>query len=45
MYKIIALIGEAGCGKDTILQDILKKLPSDFNETLTSFKGSKVLPS
>lgn len=35
MYKIIALIGEAGCGKDTILQDILKKLPSDFNEIIS----------
>lgn len=28
MYKIIALIGEAGAGKDSIMQDVLKTAPS-----------------
>ena len=32
-YKIIALIGEAGSGKDTILQDLLQN--SNFNEIIS----------
>ena len=28
MYKIIALIGEAGTGKDTLMKEIIKKTPS-----------------
>ena len=35
MYKIIALIGEAGSGKDTIMQSILKKCPGVFNEIVS----------
>lgn len=35
MYKIIALIGEAGTGKDTIMQNILKKHPLTFNEIIS----------
>ena len=27
-YKIIALIGEAGSGKDTLLKEILKEYPN-----------------
>ena len=32
-YKIVALIGEAGSGKDTILQDLLQN--SNFNEIIS----------
>ena len=35
MYKIIALIGEAGSGKDTIMQNILIKYPLMFNEIIS----------
>ena len=29
MFKIVALMGEAGTGKDTIMQNILKKYPME----------------
>lgn len=35
MYKIIALIGEAGCGKDTILKEVLAAAPTIFNEIIS----------
>ena len=35
MYKIITLIGEAGSGKDTIMQSILTEYPSVFNEIIS----------
>ena len=35
MYKLIALIGEAGSGKDTLMQNILKKRSFDFNEIIS----------
>lgn len=35
MFKIIALIGESGAGKDSIMQDILKKYPDKFNEIIS----------
>ena len=35
MYKIIALIGEAGCGKDTILKKVLAAAPTTFNEIIS----------
>ena len=35
MYKIIALIGEAGCGKDTILKEVLAAAPTSFNEIIS----------
>ena len=35
MYNIVALIGEAGTGKDTIMQRILVKRPADFNEIIS----------
>ena len=35
MFKIIALIGEAGSGKDSIMQNILKKRPFAFNEIIS----------
>ena len=35
MYKIIALIGEAGTGKDSIMQSILAKQPGYFNEIIS----------
>ena len=35
MYKIIALIGEAGTGKDTILQRILAARPTEFHEIVS----------
>ena len=35
MYKIIALIGEAGTGKDTLMQRILAKYPLAFNEIIS----------
>lgn len=34
MYNIIAIIGEAGCGKDRILQEVLKVRP-DFHEIIS----------
>lgn len=33
--KIIALIGKAGSGKDTILQELITKLPDKFNEIVS----------
>lgn len=36
MYKIIALIGEAGAGKDTLMQYILKKYPQYFSEIISN---------
>ena len=35
MYKVIALIGEAGSGKDTIMQGILKRCPTQFHEIIS----------
>ena len=35
MYKIIALIGEAGSGKDTIMHEILKKNPCKYHEIIS----------
>lgn len=35
MYKIVALIGEAGTGKDTIMQHLLIKKPTLFNEIIS----------
>ena len=35
MYKIVALIGEAGSGKDTVMQNILIKYPTMFNEIIS----------
>ena len=35
VYKIIALIGEAGVGKDTLMQYILKKYPQYFSEIIS----------
>ena len=35
MYKIIALIGEAGSGKDTLMQYLLKKYSDKFNEIIS----------
>lgn len=35
MYKIIALIGEAGSGKDTILKEVLAAAPTTFNEIIS----------
>lgn len=35
MYKIIALIGEAGSGKDRILKEILAAAPGTFNEIIS----------
>ena len=35
MYNIIALVGEAGCGKDTLMQGILNKYPLKFNEIIS----------
>lgn len=35
MFNIIALIGEAGTGKDTIMQRILTKHPLIFNEIIS----------
>lgn len=34
MYKIIALMGEAGAGKDTLMQEVLKMRP-DFHEIIS----------
>ena len=33
MYKIIALIGEAGAGKDTLMKEFLKQ--HDFHEIIS----------
>lgn len=35
MYKIIALMGEAGSGKDTILQDVLAAAPNKFHKIIS----------
>ena len=35
MYKVIALIGEAGSGKDTIMQGILIRCPTQFHEIIS----------
>ena len=35
MFKIVALIGEAGSGKDTIMQRILASSPLAFNEIIS----------
>ncbi len=35
MYKIVALIGEAGTGKDTLMQSILFEHPDMFNEIIS----------
>ena len=35
MFKIVALIGEAGTGKDTLMQRILTKYPLAFNEIIS----------
>lgn len=35
MYKIVALIGEAGTGKDTLMQKILTDYPGKFNEIIS----------
>ena len=35
MYKIIALIGEAGSGKDRILKEVLAAAPTAFNEIIS----------
>lgn len=35
MYKIIALIGEAGSGKDRIMQEVLAAAPEQFNEIIS----------
>ena len=35
MSKVIALIGEAGSGKDTIMQGILKRCPTQFHEIIS----------
>lgn len=34
-YKVVALIGKAGAGKDTILQELLKQHP-EYNEIISS---------
>ena len=34
MYKIVALIGEAGSGKDTILRELIKACP-DLHEIVS----------
>lgn len=34
MYKIIALIGQAGSGKDTILREVLNQMP-ELNEMIS----------
>ena len=35
MFNIVALIGEAGTGKDTIMQSILARRPGEFNEIIS----------
>lgn len=35
MYTIVALIGEAGTGKDTLMQKVLAARPGDFNEIIS----------
>lgn len=35
MFKIIALIGESGAGKDTLMQEFLKTFPDEFNEIIS----------
>ena len=38
MYKIIALIGEAGSGKDTVLNKLCEK--KEFNKITIRYKNS-----
>jgi guanylate kinase len=35
MYKIIALIGEAGSGKDRLMKEVLAVAPGQFNEIIS----------
>lgn len=35
MMKIVALMGKAGSGKDTILHNIIRLYPNDFNEIIS----------
>lgn len=35
MYNIVALIGEAGSGKDTIMKQIITTCPNEFNEIIS----------
>ena len=35
MYNVVALIGEAGSGKDTLMQRILARKPGYFNEIIS----------
>ena len=35
MYKIIALIGEAGSGKDRLMKEVLAAAPEQFNEIIS----------
>lgn len=35
MYKIVALIGESGSGKDALMQSILSSAPTSFNEIIS----------
>ena len=35
-YKIVALVGKSGCGKDTCLQQICLKYPKIFNRIIAS---------
>ena len=34
-YKIIALVGKSGAGKDTILQEVVKAAPEVFHEIIS----------
>lgn len=34
-YKIIALIGESGCGKDSLMQGVLSAAPNKFHEIIS----------
>lgn len=34
-YKVIALIGKAGAGKDRIMHEIIKTYPNNFNEIIS----------
>ena len=33
-YKILALMGPSGSGKDTVLKEVLKKNPKEFNKII-----------
>lgn len=35
-YKIIALCGEAGCGKDYIMKKVLAACPIELNEIIST---------